>query len=105
MTNAEILERVKAEIVRFTKYIEWRKPPLWSESAIFMWQNDLDFYQAVEKMLTGQRRVPYKCPVCDGCGTVAQMQMSEGTAPIPLTYLSCHACLGVGIIWNEPIGG
>lgn len=43
-------------------------------------------------------RVPHKCPVCGGRGTVPRIAYGGGS-----TYTGedpCHACGGTGIVWG-----
>ena len=42
----------------------------------------------------GQERRPYKCPVCDGSGTL------PSGIDISATYTPCPACNGTGIVWG-----
>lgn len=43
------------------------------------------------------RRIPHKCPVCDGHGArgVPVLGSSNRTA------VPCHACDGTGIVWSD----
>lgn len=51
------------------------------------------------------KKIPHKCPVCEGCGKV----LTEGAkidwdgmfrAGLP-TSKNCNACNGKGIVWDE----
>lgn len=44
--------------------------------------------------------VPYCCPVCGGCGTVAANFYSQMTTGTNASRLQCRACNGTGIIFS-----
>lgn len=47
---------------------------------------------------------PYKCPVCEGRGTVPigfYETFSQGTTTATVTYdVTCKTCNGTGIVWD-----
>lgn len=48
---------------------------------------------------------PYKCPVCDGHGTVSRPPWVAGDQQAWTDYSTvpyiCHACNGTGIVWEN----
>ncbi len=53
MTVEKALERVRQEISSLERKIEARIPPLWSEFAVAMWKEELEFYKLIEARLAG----------------------------------------------------
>jgi len=51
ISKEQILEGVNGEIKRLTRMLECRTAPLWSETAIQIWQNDLAFYRAIRTLI------------------------------------------------------
>jgi hypothetical protein len=47
--------------------------------------------------------VPFRCPVCGGCGTVPPTfyEHHDGSTTAVTTRESCRSCGGVGIVWGE----
>lgn len=49
-----------------------------------------------------QEKVPHRCPVCDGRGTVPPKfygRPDPSTTTAAATREMCHACSGVGLLW------
>lgn len=47
------------------------------------------------------RRVPYKCPVCEGKGVVpAGFYESCGGYLTNISSITCQSCDGTGIVWG-----
>jgi len=50
-------------------------------------------------------KIPFKCPVCDGQGTVSKPPHIAGDQQTWIASLTgpyqCHACNGTGIAWRE----
>lgn len=44
--------------------------------------------------------VPFKCPICNGRGTVHM----EGNTSTALPTKTCHGCGGTGIVWSPDLG-
>jgi hypothetical protein len=46
------------------------------------------------------KKIPYKCPVCDGCGNDKGATESNPNYEFCMRYASCHSCKGSGIVWG-----
>ena len=51
VSREEMLGRANREIGRLTRILESRKVPLWSETAIQMWRDDMAFYQSIHALI------------------------------------------------------
>lgn len=52
----------------------------------------------IEKNLPSPQKQPFRCPVCNGSGTVSY----EGHYYTSTTFggFICHSCNGTGIVWG-----
>ena len=54
-----------------------------------------------------KQNIPFKCPVCDGSGTVSRPPHIPGdvgawpSSGSDCALYDCHACSGMGIVWSK----
>ena len=61
------------------------------------YMRDLDTDNPEHKMPDAKVRAPYKCPICDGRGTVPVDFYYQQTTEVSTR---CKSCSGNGIVWG-----
>jgi hypothetical protein len=46
------------------------------------------------------RKVPHKCPVCEGCGNDKGKKIENPDYEFCMQYASCQSCEGKGVLWG-----